>query len=89
MTGPTDYHDFCYYDMPIKRRREFDIGDIFENTIECKLCGYIIRSKNRHDYRKCKCGAVAIDGGSWYSKWTGDLKNIISHVRLFKYRSRK
>ena len=85
----TDYHNFSYHAMPIKRRKEFNLGDIFENTIECRKCGWIIRSKNRHDMATCKCGAVSVDGGSWYSKQHGKAKDIISHVRAFKYRSRK
>lgn len=36
------------------------------NRAKCKLCGYIIESKHMHDYVECKCGAIAVDGGSDY-----------------------
>ena len=34
--------------------------------IKCKHCGDIIESKHRHDFKHCKCGLVAIDGGNDY-----------------------
>lgn len=82
----TDYLDFTYYTEPIASRRKKDVGDIYENKIECKKCGWIIRSKNRHDFVYCKCGAVAVDGGSWYQRIVGDLDGYINHIRYFKYR---
>ena len=33
------------------------------NKIRCKRCGDIIESKTVHDFKFCKCGAVAVDGG--------------------------
>ena len=35
---------------------------IIINRIKCKKCGDIIESKNTNDYKKCSCGAVAVDG---------------------------
>lgn len=43
---------------------------IISNKIKCKKCGDIIESKNTNDYKRCSCGAVAIDGGK------DDLKRI-------------
>lgn len=43
--------------------------------IRCKICGDIIESKHRHDMVWCKCGACAIDGGSDYTKISGDSNN--------------
>lgn len=85
---PTDYLDFTYWEMPIKERRKLDVGDIYDNKVQCKKCNWIIRSKNRHNYVSCKCGAVSVDGGSWYQKITGNEKDYISHLKLFKYKSR-
>jgi hypothetical protein len=86
----TDYLDFTYYDMPVKDRRKIDVGDIYDNKIQCALCGYIIRSKNRHDFVKCKCGECFVDGGSWYQRYGAkDLKNVISHIKYYKFRSKK
>lgn len=39
---------------------------ISRNRIRCKHCGDIAESKHRHDYRTCKCGKVAADGGLDY-----------------------
>ena len=41
---------------------------IISNKIKCKKCGDIIESKSTNDYKRCSCGAVAIDGGKDYLK---------------------
>ena len=40
--------------------------------IKCRKCREKIRSNHRHDFRRCKCGAIAIDGGSDYMKISGE-----------------
>lgn len=40
--------------------------NIIKNAIQCKLCGEIIESTDRHQYVTCKCGACAVDGGHDY-----------------------
>lgn len=37
------------------------------NKIKCLSCGDIIESKSAHDYKECKCGKVAVDGGLEYA----------------------
>lgn len=44
---------------------------IKQNMIKCNKCGDIIESKHHHDFRRCKCGAVAVDGGQDYLKRVG------------------
>lgn len=39
---------------------------IIKNAIQCKLCGEIIESTDRHQYVTCKCGACTVDGGHDY-----------------------
>jgi hypothetical protein len=39
---------------------------IVENSAICLNCGEKIVSKHRHDFVKCKCGAIAVDGGQSY-----------------------
>lgn len=46
---------------------------IVSNQIKCKLCGDTPHSAHRHDFKWCKCGAVAVDGGTDYLKRCGDL----------------
>lgn len=36
---------------------------ILVNKIKCNYCGDIIESKYIHDFKYCKCGCVAVDGG--------------------------
>lgn len=45
--------------------------------IKCASCNDIIESKYRHDYVKCKCGKIFIDGGDDYLRFGGDLNNIL------------
>jgi len=48
---------------------------IIVNKIKCKKCGDIIESKYTHDFRFCKCGSIAVDGGHEYLRRLGDLDN--------------
>lgn len=41
---------------------------IKRNAIRCTRCGDVIESMHRHDFRRCSCGAVAVDGGHDYLK---------------------
>lgn len=36
--------------------------------IQCGLCGDIIKSRYRHDFKYCKCGNLSVDGGNNYLK---------------------
>ncbi|WP_144509831.1 hypothetical protein [Bacillus sp. FJAT-22090] len=38
------------------------------NRVRCKHCDDIIESYDRHDFKFCKCGKVAVDGGLAYAK---------------------
>ena len=49
---------------------------ILSNQVECLICGDKPYSANRHDYKSCKCGNVAVDGGMDYFRRTGDGLNI-------------
>lgn len=48
---------------------------IISNKIKCKKCEDIIESKNTNDYKRCSCGAIAIDGGKDYLKRIGNEKD--------------
>ena len=45
------------------------------SAIQCLKCNDIIVSKYRHDFRFCKCRAVAIDGGTDYLRCIGNKEN--------------
>ena len=57
-------------------------GEIISNKIKCKKCGDIIESKSTNDYKKCSCGAVAVDGGKDYLKRIGKEKDYIELSKL-------
>lgn len=67
-----DYHSIVTKDTPKEERYKKNIGDIYSNSIQCKNCGDVIRSKNKNDYVVCSCGKCAADGGSWYLKRVAD-----------------
>ena len=54
--------------------------EIISNKIKCKKCGDIIESKSTNDYKKCICGAVAVDGGNQYLKRIGNEEVFNSNI---------
>ena len=58
---------------------------IIRNRIKCKKCGEIIESTRRHDFKFCKCGAVAVDGGKDYLRRVG---NKDDYEELIEYEGR-
>lgn len=66
-----------------EQRKKFDIGDIYINAAVCLHCKEYIRSKNRHDFKRCKCGKIAVDGGSQYCKRVGNQEDMISIIETF------
>ena len=49
---------------------------IIQNKIRCNKCLDVIESTHRHDFKFCKCGAVAVDGGKDYLRRLGDLHDM-------------
>jgi len=41
---------------------------IITNKIQCRHCGDIIESTYTHDWKKCSCGKVSVDGGHEYMR---------------------
>lgn len=41
---------------------------LIRNAIQCVNCRDIIESKHTHDFKWCKCGTVAVDGGLSYAR---------------------
>jgi hypothetical protein len=44
---------------------------LVRNAARCLKCGDVIESKHRHDFQKCRCGAIAVDGGLSYVRRLG------------------
>jgi hypothetical protein len=49
---------------------------ILRNRARCTLCGDVVESRHRHDFRSCGCGAVAVDGGRAYLRRCGEPANL-------------
>ncbi len=81
--GETDTLNFVTKSSTLEQRRKFDIGDIYINAAVCLGCHEYIRSRNQHDYVTCKCGAISVDGGSWYAKRLGIMEYCISTIEGF------
>jgi hypothetical protein len=50
---------------------------IIQNEILCKKCDDVIYSAHRHDFKYCKCGSVAVDGGTDYLRRVGNLDEYV------------
>lgn len=53
---------------------------IITNKIKCRTCGDVIESVFTHDLKRCKCGAVEIDGGKEYLRRSA--KSIDDFIEL-------
>ena len=67
-------------EIPASARYQWGIGDIKINQVKCLLCGDHPRSIHRHDYKSCKCGNVAVDGGSQYQRVIGSSENWLNEL---------
>lgn len=45
------------------------------SAVQCPKCLDVIFSRARHDFRRCSCGAVGIDGGRDYTKVAYQVKS--------------
>lgn len=44
----------------------------------CNKCKSKIQSMHRHDFVWCSCKAIAVDGGSEYTKLVGNAEDILN-----------
>ncbi len=74
------------------------MNQIIVNKIRCLKCGDEIESTHRHDFKFCKCGSVAVDGGKDYLRRVGNpedfqelsrVEEVPSLKRTMHPRSRK
>lgn len=49
------------------------MSKIIRNSAKCRKCGDEIESRHRHDFVRCECGAIAVDGGREYLRRVGDI----------------
>ena len=58
---------------------------LIRNRAQCRKCNDIIESKHRHDFVRCKCGSIFIDGGLEYLR--GGAKDLNDIIDLCEYDS--
>ena len=51
------------------------MNKIIVNKIKCTKWGEILESISVHDFKFCKCGSVAVDGGHEYLRRCGKREN--------------
>lgn len=55
------------------------------NSIMCKICGDILSSYHVHDFKRCSCKLIGIDGGLEYKNRTGSPMLIHEITSLEEY----
>lgn len=43
---------------------------------QCAKCKAVVQSMYRHDFQRCPCGAIFVDGGTDYTRLGGESENI-------------
>jgi hypothetical protein len=52
---------------------------IVRNAAQCALCKDTVESQHRHDFVRCSCGEIFVDGGHTYLRMGAkNMENIIS-----------
>jgi len=52
------------------------MGSIIHNRVRYKKCGEVIESFTVHDFKRCSCGSVAVDGGKSYLRRCGSREDF-------------
>ncbi len=82
MTEQRTYQSLCPQGTSEAVRRKHNIGDIFLNQAKCLLCGDVITSNHRHDFVRCSCKSVAVDGGSWMNRRLFNSADMIEEMAV-------
>lgn len=55
------------------------VEKIIKNSAQCLLCGEILVSESKHDFKTCKCGNLSVDGGNDYIRrcWGSDINTVL------------
>lgn len=59
------------------------VKKITANKAKCLKCQTVIESVHRHDFVRCKCGAVFVDGGKDYLR-RGGTTNLIEELSEYE-----
>lgn len=55
---------------------------ILINAAKCRKCEDTVISRHRHDFVRCKCGAIAVDGGLDYTRRIGNFQDFHDIIEL-------
>lgn len=53
------------------------MSKIIRNMAKCAICEDVIESTHVHDFVRCHCGSIFVDGGHQYLRRGGGFENII------------
>lgn len=56
---------------------------IVRNMAQCLVCGDVIESTYRHDFVRCTCGNLAVDGGKAYLKRSAQLMDQVEEMSTY------
>lgn len=54
------------------------------SRVRCLACNDIIQSTHRHDFVRCECGAIFVDGGSDYLRMGFPAGEPESHLEVLE-----
>ena len=57
----------------MEQRRADYVGPL----VMCRKCLDVIQSRDRHDFVRCNCGAIAIDGGDECTRCIGHPEDFV------------
>ncbi len=87
MPAKTPEHLLDVLEDITKREVKAEVDDrdyICENSLFCVACGTEIFSAHTHDFRYCRCGNVAVDGGQSYLRRVGGVQGAIDTSVVLK-----
>ena len=53
---------------------------IKRNRAKCLFCGDIVESEFTHDFKFCKCGKLAVDGGHSYLRRCAEDMDMVEEL---------
>lgn len=57
---------------------------LIRNRARCLLCGDVIESVRTHDFVRCSCGALAVDGGTAYVRRVFKNRDAYQDMSVFE-----
>ena len=57
---------------------------LLRNRAKCLVCGDVLESTDRHDFKTCSCGALSVDGGLDYIRRGFKSKDAYEELSEYK-----